>query len=264
MNSVRLFLRASILIPYLMWGAVLAAVVSVIDAIKPGRLQRAPIARFWLAGLCRVLNLRIHASGELHDGPVMVISNHISWLDIPVLGAIKPLHFLSKAEVRSWPFIGWLAAQAGTLFITRGGGKARQVVTELESCMRDGATTLIFPEGTTTDGQRVKKFHGRLLNAAIQAQVPIQPITLHYRRDNVPDAYAPFIGDDEFVSHLVRLMKATPTDVYVAIHPVMEVAMDTPAESVARTAQQQVETSLQQMYWSNDPKPDWALADGVA
>ncbi len=114
----------------------------------------------------------------------MLVSNHVSWLDIPVLAAVVNPAFLSKAEIRRWPIVGWLAEKAGTLFIERGlHGQAHVAARAMAARLASGRSVLIFPEGTTTDGTQVRRFHGRLLAAAIRAEVGVYPVTLCYRGD---------------------------------------------------------------------------------
>ncbi|WP_033416693.1 lysophospholipid acyltransferase family protein [Hahella ganghwensis] len=253
MEYLRLTCRSVVLIPYLLWGVTLGMTIVTLDRFRSRPLDTTPIARWWLSGLCRVLNLEVQQHGEIADESTMIVANHISWLDIPVLGALKPLHFLSKAEVREWPLIGFLAARAGTLFIKRGGGQAAKVQEELEFVLHQEKTVLIFPEGTTTDGQTVKKFHPRLFKAAKSVGRHVQPVTLHYRREGTPDVLAPFIGDDEFFSHLIRLLKAPPTEVHIVIHPALSATSDTEVTELARQAHSRVERTLIHMIWQNYP-----------
>jgi 1-acyl-sn-glycerol-3-phosphate acyltransferase len=99
------------------------------------------------------------------------VSNHVSWTDIPLLGMLTPLSFLSKAEVRHWPVAGWLAEKAGTLFI-RGGGDGQRLREQISGQLEQRQPLLIFPEGTTTDGRSLRTFHGRLLAGAIDHGTP--------------------------------------------------------------------------------------------
>ncbi len=264
MTYLRLVLRSGLLVPYLTWGFLLGGSIYLLDLTRSKPIDTTGIARQWLAGLCRVLDLNIHRRGDLDEGVTLIVANHISWLDIPVLGAIKPLQFLSKAEVRSWPLIGFLAGRAGTLFIKRGGGQISQVQADIEKALEQGKTVLLFPEGTTTDGQTVKKFHPRLFKSALRNQTPVQPITLHYRREGTPDTLAPFIGDDEFFSHLIRLLKAPPTEVYVVVHPVMMVNAASDAISLARATHDRVEQTLTRIVWQNQPYVPVPVAEEVS
>ena len=168
----------------------------------------------WNKGICNIFHAKITSHGKIQTEPTLYVMNHISWFDIPVLACQQPLHFLSKAEIRNWPFIGWLADRAGTLFIQRGHhGAAQKSLEEITDCLQSGGSVVIFPEGTTTDGTSVKKFHGRLLQAAIDAQVKIQPIALRYPHQQGVNPYVPYIDKMTFMDSLLGLIRATPLEV---------------------------------------------------
>lgn len=161
--------------------------------------------RHWHGQVCRSLAVEVKTQGEAQAG-VLYICNHISWLDIPVLGSQLPgVRFLAKSEVRAWPMIGWLAARAGSLFIER--GNSQNSVQHISHALRQGHSVLIFPEGTTTDGLSLRRFHPRLLQAAHEAEAAIQPIALRYL-----DAYnsvnprVAYINDDSFNDTLQRIV----------------------------------------------------------
>lgn len=207
MRGLRAWLRITRLLLVLTLGLALACFVSLLERL-PGRdwmPLRQRLTRWFLARLSAALPFEVKVHGELSSQPALWVSNHVSWVDIPLLGALLPLTFLSKAEVRQWPVAGWLAEKAGTLFIRRGSGDARIVNAQLATHLSRGRSLLVFPEGTTTDGRGLRTFHGRLLASAIEAGVPVQPVALRYRRDGQPCELAPFIGDDDLVSHLRRL-----------------------------------------------------------
>jgi 1-acyl-sn-glycerol-3-phosphate acyltransferase len=135
------------------------------------------------------------------------VANHVSWLDIPVLGAQGEIAFLSKAEVRDWPLVGWLAELTGTLFIARGANQAAGTATRVAERVLSGHSVLIFPEGTTSDGTRPLRFHPRLLAAAQGTGVGVQPVALRYGSAREADRVAPFVGDDALLPHLLRLLR---------------------------------------------------------
>ncbi|MCE4070985.1 MULTISPECIES: lysophospholipid acyltransferase family protein [Pseudomonas] len=207
MRSLRAWLRVARLLLVLTVGLALAAFVSLLERL-PGRdwmPLRQRLTCWYLARLTAALPFEVKVHGELPGQPMLWVSNHVSWVDIPLLGALLPLTFLSKAEVRQWPVAGWLAEKAGTLFIRRGSGDARMINAQLATHLARGRSLLVFPEGTTTDGQGLRTFHGRLMASAIEAGVPVQPVALRYRRNGQACELAPFIGDDDLVSHLKRL-----------------------------------------------------------
>lgn len=207
MRSLRAWLRVARLLQTLTVGLVLASFVSLLVRLPGG--DRMPLRQrltcWYLARLSAALPFEVKVHGELPRQPMLWVSNHVSWVDIPLLGALQPLTFLSKAEVRQWPVAGWLAEKAGTLFIRRGSGDARMINAQLATHLSRGRSLLVFPEGTTTDGRDLRTFHGRLMASAIDAGVPVQPVALRYRRHEQPCDLAPFIGDDDLVSHLWRL-----------------------------------------------------------
>jgi 1-acyl-sn-glycerol-3-phosphate acyltransferase len=156
---------------------------------------------------------------------------------------LAPLSFLSKAEVRTWPVAGWLALKAGTLFIRRGSGDSRLIQRQMTRHLQENDALMIFPEGTTTDGRSLRTFHGRLLSSAIDAGVPLQPVAIRYLRDGKPDPIAPFIGDDDLLSHLRRLFANEQGDVHIQLLPPIA-SQHQERASLAFQAQQAVHLAL--------------------
>jgi len=189
-----------------------ATLVAVVVAVHE-RSGRRPIwvtqfIRWWHAQLCQVLAVEVRISGQ-PAANALLVSNHISWLDIPVIGAQGEIGFLAKADVRGWPLIGWLADHAGTLFIERGGHQVNRVATQLGHAIAGGRTLTIFPEGTTTDGQTVARFHARLFQAGQTPGVQIQPVAISYHHgdDLMPDLHIPYIGDDTLLTNVWRVIR---------------------------------------------------------
>lgn len=208
MAKLRLYLRLIRLLSVIALGALLAAVVGLLERLARHDLMplRQRLTRWFLARLSGALPFRVRLEGRLPEAPMLWVSNHVSWTDIPLLGALQPMSFLSKAEVRTWPLAGWLAHKAGTLFIRRGSGDSGLVGRQLTGHLRSGRHLLIFPEGTTTDGMSLRTFHGRLLASAIDSGVAVQPVAIRYLQGGKPCTVAPFIGDDDLLSHLLRLL----------------------------------------------------------
>lgn len=258
MELIRLTTRLALFAVFLSLTAVLAGVLRVAEFLLRRRFDRAPFARACFSGASRCLGFRISAKGTLSDKPVLYVSNHISWSDIPVLGGMTPLRFLSKAEVARWPVIGWLAIQAGTLFIQRGGGKAGQARREITDTLRSGQSVLVFPEGTTTPGVTVLPFHSRLLKAAADAGVDIQPISIGYLRNGYPDHLAPFIGDDEFQHHLVRMLRQPAVEVGIIAHPVVTLRGGCELSQISRELQKTVQEGLERIQAGKLPSRETA------
>lgn len=210
MKKLRLYVRLTRLLAVITLGTLLAAGLSLIERLLRHDLMatRQRLTRWFLARLAGALPFRLEVTGELPREPMLWVSNHISWTDIPLLGMLTPLSFLSKAEVRTWPVAGWLAHKAGTLFIRRGGGHSNLLNQQLGRHLQQGRNLLIFPEGTTSDGQSLRTFHGRLLSSAIDNGVAVQPVAIRYLRGGQACTIAPFIGDDDMLSHLLRLLSS--------------------------------------------------------
>jgi 1-acyl-sn-glycerol-3-phosphate acyltransferase len=115
----------------------------------------------------------------------MIVANHVSWVDIFAINAVVPVRFVAKAQVRRWPLVGWLSARAGTIFIDRGRRQDTLRVNALISqALRAGELFAVFPEGTTSDGSTLLKFHSSLLEPALEAGAAVQPVALRYERED--------------------------------------------------------------------------------
>ena len=165
-----------------------------------GNPRRRVHVQRWSIALLDILGVRLHVHGTrptMADVPLMVVANHISWLDIMAINAVLPVRFVAKSEVRSWPLVGWLCAKVGTLFIERGQRRAAaHVSAQLVRLMREGTPVAVFPEGTTTDGSEVRGFHSSLLQPAVLAGARVWPVALRYvRADGTPCREAAFTGE---------------------------------------------------------------------
>ena len=228
-------------------GLGMASVFGVMERLKLNSTQvrRQRWSQFFMVRLSRALPFRINVFGQLPDTSMLWVSNHVSWTDIALLGQLTPLSFLSKADVRGWPVAGWLAAKAGSLFIRRGAGDSQLIRQQMRHHLSQGLPLLMFPEGTTTDGRCVRTFHGRLLSAAIDSGAHLQPVAIRYLRDGSTDPIAPFIGDDDLLSHLMRLFSHDTAE--VEIHLLEPIACLNQERAVlAFRAQQAIERVLVQ------------------
>ncbi len=248
MNWLRLCVRVTAFVAFLAATTLLAAGLRITEMVTRKTIDRTPWARFCIRWACRCLGLNIHQHGSPSNDTVLFVSNHISWSDIPILGSLAPIRFLSKAEVGQWPLIGWLARQAGTLFIHRGGGQARRVRGQIIENLQAGENVLVYPEGTTSAGLTVLPFHGLLLRAAPESNTPIQPVTITYRRDGRPDHLAPFIGEDEFHSHLLRMLRQPSARVDVVFHEPVQSPEEVPTAELAASLRQTVLDGLTRVY----------------
>jgi 1-acyl-sn-glycerol-3-phosphate acyltransferase len=173
--------------------------------------RRQARIQWWAAKMLRMLGVRLVASGTPQPGPVLMVANHVSWLDIVALHAVCPqTRFVSKSELEHWPLIGTLVAAANTLFIQRERKRdAVRVLQQMAQALRSGDTLAVFPEGTTGPGDPLLPFHANLLQSAIEAQVPVQPVALRFSdaRDAV-SAAAAYVGDTSLVQSLWWVVNA--------------------------------------------------------
>lgn len=246
MQRLRLTLRLGRLGAVLCVGLLLAGLVALLERLGRRDLQplRQRLSQRFMGWLGAALPFRLEFHGEVPTQPMLWVANHVSWTDIPLLGQLAPLSFLSKAEVRGWPLAGWLARQAGTLFIRRGAGDGLLLNRQIAERLAAGCALLVFPEGTSTDGREVRPFHGRLLGGAIEAGVPLQPVAVRYLRDGEADPLAPFIGDDELPTHLLRLLAADRAVVRIQLLTPI-VAQGGERSALARQARAAIEDALQ-------------------
>ena len=168
--------------------------------------QRGQKVVLWANGVLRRLKVELHVDGQPHSaGPLMLVANHTSWLDITAVHASLFSRFVAKHELRKWPVIGYMASQSGTLFLERRSPKdALRVVHQIAQCLRDGDVIAIFPEGTTSDGSALLPFHGNLLQAAISADAPVQPVCIQYldTRTGQLSSAPNYVGNAHFLASL--------------------------------------------------------------
>lgn len=206
-SSLRAVVRLLRLIGHLLVGMALLLRHALARAI--GRpLQSLPATvRWWYQRLLPILGIEVSKIAGTPTARTLIVANHVSWLDIPVLGSQIETDFLSKTEVRNWPLIGWMSAQVGTLFIKRGGNQTQSLTAQIETRVREGRPVVIFAEGTTSDGRQVRRFFPRLLASAHQTGVPVQPVAIRYGTNSAPDPIAPFVGEDSLVAHGWRVLR---------------------------------------------------------
>jgi 1-acyl-sn-glycerol-3-phosphate acyltransferase len=179
-----------------------------------------------------ILNIKITMAGNegpLERGGYVIIANHVSYVDGIVLGSIFPILFVSKKEVKSWPIIGQWNTLCGTIFIDRQRKKtAPFLIEEMIQKLRQEANILLFPEGTSTNGERMLPFQTVPLAAPLRNRSIIVPVTLAYKtieEQPVTPANRDLIywyGDMEFLNHFWRLMIVGSIEVLVTIQPKIE------------------------------------------
>lgn len=164
--------------------------------------QRGSITQAWSAMMLRTVGIRLRITGTRPTGAALVVANHVSWADPFLLIACYPVHFVAKAEIRRWPVFGWLAAQAGTIFIKRERQRdLADVAQAFVSHLTDGSAVGMFPESTTSDGAQLLPFKPALFQVAVSAASDCYPVALSYDH-----RAAIWIDNMGFLSSIWRVM----------------------------------------------------------
>ena len=170
---------------------------------------RAAWMHFCGSVVLRTMGGRLRVEGAVPSGVTLIASNHLSYLDIVIASAALPCVFVSKEEVDRWPVFGAIARRGATIFLDRGSrASAREVAQAMTERLREGVPVLLFPEGTSTDGSTVMRFHSPLFEPAMAADVPITPAAVVYEPHGkrVAERDLCWFGDETFVPHLLRVL----------------------------------------------------------
>ena len=212
-----------------------------------GAQQRRALVRRWSRKLLHLLRVeaRIHGALDAHEGNLLIVANHVSWLDIFVLNAHRPARFVAKSEIAGWPVAGRLIRGAGTIFVDRDRRHdTRRVNHHAAQSLAAGEVVAVFPEGTTTDGATLLKFHASLLQPIVEAQGHVQPIAIRYRDAAGAHSTVPaYVGDESFAQSFWRVCGARRLVVDVHAAPVLA-ARDANRRDLARAAEEAIRTAL--------------------
>jgi 1-acyl-sn-glycerol-3-phosphate acyltransferase len=211
-----------------------------IVAVRFPRMSEASkleVNRAWSIKMLRLAGMRlvVHHDERRVDHGALVVGNHVSWLDIYVVNAWRPTPFVSKAEVRKWPVVGWLAHRLGTIFIHREKRRdAHRTMHEIVERISSGGVVCVFPEGTTSSGVELLPFHANLFQAAVSAQCRVQPICLLYedsagRQSTVPA----YIDDLSLGQSLDAVLRGGPFTAHLYVGETIEPMSDRRALSAA-------------------------------
>lgn len=201
--------------------------------------------RDWSRAMLRVLGIELRVSGPEMAGQALLVANHVSWLDILAINAIAPVRFVSKADVRAWPVLGFMVARGGTLFIERHRRRdALRVVHDVAEALRQGDRVAVFPEGTTGEGAEVLVFHANLMQAAIVTARPVQPVALRYSdASSAFSAQAAYVGETTLLASLWRVATGERLQAHVAVLPLLD-SQTADRRSLAERARTQIQAAL--------------------
>ncbi len=200
------------------------------------RRLAASYARMWSTSLCRAIGVEIDPRGAPPDRPALLVANHVSYIDIAVVGSRVAACFLAKVEVARWPVIGWAARLSNAIFVERERPDSRrQSLVEIEATIRSGVNVVVFPEGTTSSGPASLPFRPGSFALAARAGLPVVPVAIRY--DDPGDAW---VGDDTFVAHFLRQLGKRRVRVTVAFGPALSGAS---GEDLRRAAQDWIDNA---------------------
>ncbi len=163
---------------------------------------------YWSRLLCFICGLKVYAHGQKPKSPVLLVANHVSWLDIPIIHSLMLAGFVAKSEIKYWPIIGWVTMVGDTLFLKRGSAESRKgVLNQIKKRLNSGRSVAVFPEGTVTDGSHLRTFHRQLIHAAVETETPILPVAIKFlNKDGSRNDQVGFLNDEFFLTHVWRIL----------------------------------------------------------
>ncbi|MEU2073333.1 lysophospholipid acyltransferase family protein [Streptomyces sp. NPDC013489] len=201
---------------------------------------RLALVRYWMRAVVRAFGVHVRYEGGVPapaGGPLLVVANHVSWLDIPLIAAVLPGRTVAKSEVRRWPVLGTLAALGGTLFIDREGIMALPAtVRTMAGALAGGGRVVVFPEGSTWCGRERGRFRPAAFQAALDAGCAVQPVRLDYR----PTDAAAYVGADPLGSSLWRVVSTRRLTAVVRLREPLPAARYPDRRALAAAAQRAV------------------------
>jgi lyso-ornithine lipid O-acyltransferase len=219
-RPLRYLWRVPLLLLHIVLGILLCALILSWNRQRVMVDGREPFVhhmiRWWSTLLMRIFGLRSVRVGTALPDPVLFVANHTSWIDIELLHSQRAACFVAKAEIARWPLVGWMAATGGTIFHRRGSNHSLAAVMQvMVERLRGGRSVAVFPEGGTGHNGVLKVFHARIFQAALDAQVPVQPVALRFARGGRRVVDAGFREGENFMGNLLRMLGEAPLDAEV-------------------------------------------------
>lgn len=244
----------------------LAWTLSLMPVQMLGLLLRRPwtaaLPRFYHRRCCRILGLRVRTIGRpAVRRPILFAANHISYLDIPVFGSVLPASFIAKREIAGWPLFGWLARLQRSIFVDRRARSTARQRDDIALRLAAGDSLILFPEGTSGDGNRVLPFKSALFSAAAAVSATVQPVSIAYARlDGLPIGRAlrplfAWYGAMTMAPHLWRVVGLGTIEVVVEFHPPTTLAACGSRKALARYCEDCVTAGLAQALSGRTGRP---------
>ena len=226
----------------------LAALIlrAVYPRVSPGR--RRALVRWWSAKLLRILNVTARVEGPpppAAEVAAMIAANHVSWIDIFLISSVRPTRFIAKNEIRDWPIAGWIAERAGTIFIRRGERRETARINDrVHRVLAEGDCVGLFPEGLTSEGDKLATFHSSLFEPAVANHARVHPAAIRYEYpDGTLCRDMSFVGDRTFMESLALIIRQKAVSARVAFAPPLETAGST-RRDVAKAAEKRIASLL--------------------
>ncbi len=209
------------------------------------------VPMLWHKGVCKIFSIETEIVGEpLTDGQTVFVSNHLSYLDIPVISSFLKASFIAKKEVERWPLFGFLSKLQQTVFIDRRPGKAREGSEQLSDMISENKNVVLFPEGTSSDGSAILPFKSSIFSVIVNLResgnVSLQPFTiLHKNPDRLHGAglYA-WHGDMELPPHLWAFAKSGGAKIKLVFHPPVKLEQSADRKQLAKLCEEMVACGL--------------------
>lgn len=211
--------------------------------------RRRRIVGWWSAKVMRIVGVETHIEGDppgAAECGAMIAANHVSWIDIFAISGVHPTRFIAKSEIRDWPIAGWIAERAGTIFIRRERRRDTARINDLvRAALEEGDCVGLFPEGTTTEGDVLLRFHSSLFEPAIANRAHVHPCAIRYENaDGSLCRAMAFVGELSFVQSLGLVIRQRGVVARVRFAPVLESTTEGTRRDLARAAQARVSSLL--------------------
>ncbi|ODV19281.1 MAG: acetyltransferase [Rhodanobacter sp. SCN 68-63] len=219
-QPIRYLWRVPLLLGHIVLGILLCSLILSWNQHRVMKNGRVPFAHrminWWSRMLMRIFGLRSVLIGKPLPDPVLFVANHTSWIDIELLHSQRAACFVAKAEIARWPLVGWMASTGGTIFHRRGSNHSlASVMAVMVERLRSGRSVAVFPEGGSGYNGVLKVFHARIFQAALDANVPVQPVALRFARHGRRVIDAGFREHESFMANFLRLLGSAPLDAEV-------------------------------------------------
>lgn len=227
----------------------LALLPGIRDVDVDGRGLGYRVQQRYARMLLFVLGVRLKIRGTLPPAPYLLVANHISWFDIPLLHALEPMWLIAKDGIRSWPLVGWVARAVGTVFIARGSeASRRRVARRMAALLKHGQPIGIFPEAGISIERGVGRFHARLLAPAVRVGAPIVPVAIRYYRDGDVHAERVFGPGVNLLVLAMSMMARPPCEGQIMIAPALPTVSSAGQLMSRSELARQAEQSVRGMY----------------